>query len=273
MLPRLRFLLAAMLIGSSMLVFGMGAIALLRASHRQFASAPPTAPPEPVFAQAPATVPSLSMLTLPPPDEPVAPRQQDQEVASLTGAERADHPPPPIDPVVAADPPEPAQTRSEAPIATEPGAESVAAPQSQDVAGLSAPSAPADQPAPEPPRGDSGDNPSETAAITPAPSPAPELAARSDAAAETTGSIADAPPENTGSLTAAAPLRDPPVPQARPASFASPETVTEPKAAKPAAKRKKHQARRRLHERKVERLPAAPSAPTLGSLFGGSSWR
>ena len=62
MLPGLRFLFAAMLITTSLLVFGMGAIALLRASHQQFASLPPRPPSEPVFAQAPQTVPSLSLL-------------------------------------------------------------------------------------------------------------------------------------------------------------------------------------------------------------------
>ena len=52
MLPGLRFLLAAIMLSISMLVFGLGAAALLRAAHQEFVSIPSRrAPPEPVFAQ------------------------------------------------------------------------------------------------------------------------------------------------------------------------------------------------------------------------------
>src|ERR1700742_927246 len=52
MLPGIRFLFAAVALSVSVLVFGLGAVALLWAAHEQFASNPPgRAPPEPVLAQ------------------------------------------------------------------------------------------------------------------------------------------------------------------------------------------------------------------------------
>src|SRR5438270_232785 len=55
MLPGFRFLLAAILISASILVFGLGAAALLRATHEQYVSNPSwrNGPQEQVFAQAP----------------------------------------------------------------------------------------------------------------------------------------------------------------------------------------------------------------------------
>lgn len=55
MLPGFRFLFAAILLSTSILVFGLGAAALLRASHEQYVSSPSwrNGPQEKVFAQAP----------------------------------------------------------------------------------------------------------------------------------------------------------------------------------------------------------------------------
>jgi hypothetical protein len=55
MLPGFRFLFAAILLSASILVFGLGAAALLRASHEQYVSNPSwrNGPQEQVFAQAP----------------------------------------------------------------------------------------------------------------------------------------------------------------------------------------------------------------------------
>ncbi len=68
MLPGLRFLFAAVVMSVSMLVFGLGAAALLRASHDRFVSTPKirSAPP-PLLAQhtEPAT-PTLSLLRVEP---------------------------------------------------------------------------------------------------------------------------------------------------------------------------------------------------------------
>src|SRR6478609_49704 len=71
MLPGFRFLLTAILVSMSLLVFGLGAAALLRAAHEEFASnsswraAPPTA-----FAQQnEAASPMLALLRVEPPVE------------------------------------------------------------------------------------------------------------------------------------------------------------------------------------------------------------
>ncbi|MCP3464295.1 hypothetical protein [Bradyrhizobium sp. CCGUVB23] len=62
MLPGFRFLFAAILLSTSILVFGLGAAALLRATHEQFVSNPSwrNGPQEQVFAQ--ATEPVLAAL-------------------------------------------------------------------------------------------------------------------------------------------------------------------------------------------------------------------
>ncbi|MET4800017.1 hypothetical protein [Bradyrhizobium sp. LB11.1] len=72
MLPGFRFLLAAILVSTSILVFGLGATSLLRASHEQYVSNPSwrNGPQEQVFAQAPEPAqPVLAALRV----EPAAP--------------------------------------------------------------------------------------------------------------------------------------------------------------------------------------------------------
>ena len=68
MLPGFRFLFAAIVLSVSILTFGLGAAALLRASHEQFASIPARrVTPEPYFAQpAEAPAPTLAMLRVEP---------------------------------------------------------------------------------------------------------------------------------------------------------------------------------------------------------------
>ena len=81
MLPGFRFLFAAIVLSMSVLVFGLGAAALLRTAHEEFASLPSRrAPPETVFAkQNETSVPTLALLRFDPPvaekvpdDAPVA---------------------------------------------------------------------------------------------------------------------------------------------------------------------------------------------------------
>ena len=69
MLPGFRFLLAAMVLSVSILVFGLGAAALLRAAHEEFASNPSWhAAPEAMFAPPGETRrPVLAMLRVEPP--------------------------------------------------------------------------------------------------------------------------------------------------------------------------------------------------------------
>jgi hypothetical protein len=74
MLPGFRFLFAAIVLSMSMLVFGLGAAALLRAAHEEFASKPAWhATPETMFAQQnEATRPVLALLRVDTPAEPKA---------------------------------------------------------------------------------------------------------------------------------------------------------------------------------------------------------
>jgi hypothetical protein len=84
MLPGLRFLFAAIILSMSILVFGLGAAALLRAAHEEFASNPSWhATPETMFTQQrEATRPVLAMLRI---DMPAA-DQQASDHAPLAAA-------------------------------------------------------------------------------------------------------------------------------------------------------------------------------------------
>ncbi|BAL74834.1 hypothetical protein [Bradyrhizobium cosmicum] len=81
MLPGFRFLFAAILLSTSILVFGLGAAALLRASHEQYVSNPSwrNGPQEQVFAQAPEpATPVLAALRAEPDVVEPAPSVRDQ---------------------------------------------------------------------------------------------------------------------------------------------------------------------------------------------------
>jgi hypothetical protein len=86
MLPGFRFLLAAIVLSISMLIFGLGAAALLRAAHEEFASMPSRrAPPETMFAQRSDGGAVLAMLRAEPSaadekaiDPPITDQMQDQ---------------------------------------------------------------------------------------------------------------------------------------------------------------------------------------------------
>ncbi|WGR95701.1 hypothetical protein MTX20_18410 [Bradyrhizobium sp. ISRA435] len=86
---------AAIVLATSLLVFGLGAAALFRAAHEEFASIPARqAPPEPQFAQPPV----LAMMRVDPPAD-----------APLTDKVTADSPSPSIpaasEPTAPAEPP------------------------------------------------------------------------------------------------------------------------------------------------------------------------
>ena len=81
MLPGFRFLFAAILLSASILVFGLGAAALLRASHEQYVSNPSwrNGPQEQVFAQAPEPAqPVLAALRAEPEATEPTPSLRDQ---------------------------------------------------------------------------------------------------------------------------------------------------------------------------------------------------
>ncbi len=88
MLPGFRFLFAAIMLSMALLVFGLGAAALLRAAHEEFASNPSwRAAPEVMFAQQnePAG-PVLAMLRV---DMPAATKLPDETPATMAPAEQA----------------------------------------------------------------------------------------------------------------------------------------------------------------------------------------
>jgi hypothetical protein len=91
MLPGFRFLFAAIVLSMSMLVFGLGAAALLRAAHEEFASKPAWhATPETMFAQQnEATRPVLALLRV---DTPAEPKVSDDVAAPAAIASTAGEP-------------------------------------------------------------------------------------------------------------------------------------------------------------------------------------
>jgi hypothetical protein len=126
MLPGFRFLFAAIVLCMSVLVFGLGAAALLRAAHEDFASNPSwRTPPEPRFAQQEATKTVLAVLSLQPsPTEPAAaPKVPEADAAVTTGASTVAAPSPSPEPetTAALSPPDvpPAEGAKTAPSTTE----------------------------------------------------------------------------------------------------------------------------------------------------------
>jgi hypothetical protein len=85
MLPGLRFLFVAVVLSVSMLIFGLGAAALLRSAHEEFANLPTRrTQPDTVFAQqTEANRPMLAILRIDPPVAPV-----DTPVAEHNGSNR-----------------------------------------------------------------------------------------------------------------------------------------------------------------------------------------
>jgi hypothetical protein len=95
MLPGFRFLFAAIVLSTSMLIFGLGAAALLRAAHKEFASIPSRRPPpETLFAQRDDAGPTLALVRIEPSaadekaiDPPITDHVQDQPAIVSTPAE------------------------------------------------------------------------------------------------------------------------------------------------------------------------------------------
>jgi hypothetical protein len=93
MLPGFRFVFAAVILSMSILVFGLGAAALLRAAHLEFASMPSRrVPPEPVFAQpSEPQAPTLALLRV---DPPLAEKVPDVAAAAAPVEQAPDATPP-----------------------------------------------------------------------------------------------------------------------------------------------------------------------------------
>ncbi len=100
MLPGFRFLFGAIVLSTSVLVFGLGAASILRAAHEQFASSTSwrPAPDTPAAQQSEMTKPTLAMLRVDPPaaepaktaevSAPVAPAEQTENTAAQPAPEQ-----------------------------------------------------------------------------------------------------------------------------------------------------------------------------------------
>lgn len=152
MLPGLRFLFAAIVLATSLLVFGLGAAALFRAAHEEFASIPARrAPPEPQFAQQTEAQPVLAMVRVEPSaaEKLTAEKVTTDKAAPATSAASESAPPAEASP--AAEPEKLAAVKTDDPTAPAPAkpdtqaAETPAPAQPAEVA----PQAPAADPAPQ----------------------------------------------------------------------------------------------------------------------------
>ena len=117
MLPGFRFLFAAIVLSVSVLIFGLGAAALLRTAHEQFASIPSRrAPPEPVFSRPnePLT-PTLALLRV----EPELAEKVPQNVTGTAILETVAPAVQPLEPAPAAVPEKLAALKTEEPAPTE----------------------------------------------------------------------------------------------------------------------------------------------------------
>jgi hypothetical protein len=128
MLPGFRFLFAAIVLSMSILVFGLGAAALLRAAHEEFASTPTwRAAPEVVFAQPVETTrPVIALARI---DTPIidkaAEKPADNPAADATPATTTSVPvePAPTAELKSENSPPPEIAKPETPVAETPAAE------------------------------------------------------------------------------------------------------------------------------------------------------
>jgi hypothetical protein len=178
MLPGFRFLLAAILLSTSVLVFGLGAASLLRASHEQYVSNPSwrNGPQEQMFTQAsePAQ-PVLAALRI----EPVAPAA-DEATPAMQDQVPSNQVPSIGLPAVETGPEQMAAVTLEAKAKSEPQSE----PQVAAIAPPVETAPPAEAPAPEPAKSEFAApapadtlTPADTAASTATTAPAPTVSA------------------------------------------------------------------------------------------------
>ena len=262
MLPGFRFLLAAIVLSMSILVFGLGATALLRAAHEQFASNPSWhAAPAANFAQAADVRPVLAMLRV----EPEQKSDSGPVVGIAAPAESASVAPPPVSV-------EPELTAALKPLAAETPVSAAARPD---------PAMESTQPTEAAPAGAVADTTrtaapeAETNVASTEPASPQPLPPANDALAIASGTAAseqpDAPAtaEMSVAATKIATLGGPPVAietAPRPAKATAAEAKPDPDAlrkrqqARRAAHRRKLAARARLAARQAQLQPADPFA-------------
>jgi hypothetical protein len=255
MLPGFRFLFAAIVLTMSILVFGLGAAALLRAAHEEFASNPSwRAAPEAMLAQqSDATRPVLAMLRV----EPAAAEKKasNQAPAAVAPVEHAPDIAAPAEPVpVAAAPAETGQVAalkpeetsvpdaakpevaaSESPAPSETASTQTETPAAADTAKIAAP-----------------DAETKTASTEQVSPQAPNLSPANDAAPAASGSVASeqmsapASPEVDAAATKIATLGGPAVNIETPAAAKAVSDKPDRSAIK-----KRQQARRAAHRRRM----------------------
>jgi hypothetical protein len=288
MLPGFRFLFVAIVLSMSILVFGLGAAALLRAAHEEFVSAPSwRAVPETIFAQqSDATRPVLATLSV---AAPVT--GQNKPLDDVPAATVA--PPPPASPEPAAalknddlslpEPVKPGSRPAETPVP------SAAVPASGDAPAADATNTTVSEP--------SSPLPSEAAPASTERANAPAVAEQAGASAAVEQAATPAAVEQASAPASAAPASAPPPDEPRavpaPATDAAPTKVVTLDSAsvsveQPASKReimparihhgeKRHQqAARATHRRNIAQRPhitaaaspqPAPAASPTSSIY------
>jgi hypothetical protein len=248
MLPGLRFLFVAIVLSLSMLVFGLGAAALLRSAHEEFTSLPTRrAQPETVFAQQPAGPATLAMLRI---DSSVADPggAKPSAVADTQGV--AASPEPPL-PGASAEPDKPAAQPEPIAALTDAAAPDQAA--GSDQAPVRVATA-ADLPTPPETEKLESSKPEPSPETTAAPNPDP--AAPTMPEATVAAPVPAAAPMDEGARAAARKI----------ATLGGPEVVIEPRtvATKPAAasRRAHHRLKRRRLVR--HRVVVPPPQPAFG---------
>jgi hypothetical protein len=260
MLPGFRFLLAAIVLSTSVLVFGLGATLLLRAAHEEFASTPSwRAAPETRFAQQDdATKPTLSMLRV---DEPPAAEQQASDHATAVVAAPTERKAPD-------DGAAPAEQAAPSSTPAEPEKVATLKPEDSSQPEPAKPEIPTpeNKPAAAPPQTDAPTavDETKTAATVQASPPAMEtVPAASEEAVPAVSEQADVPgsPDANGISTKIATLGGPPVPIEAPTTKAA---SAKPGSSKPAgskpvsatpdasAIKKRQQSQRTLQRRRIE---------------------
>ncbi|MGM4919155.1 hypothetical protein [Tardiphaga sp. 813_E8_N1_3] len=260
MLPGFRFLFAAILLTVSLVVFGLGAAALLRSAHQEFATIPTRyAPPQTVFAQQPIEAPpTLAMLRV----EAPAPAPETVAPPAISVTSAVEQVPPiaaPTEPEKVALPETAAPLSTQAALAVEMTAPVVVAPK-PEVAKLEATKVEEREPLTTVAVAPATSVEPAVAAPPPEPAavPAPVAAAEVVAGQQPTATLTD--DDAKLSSTKIAMLGGPPI---------NTESVPLPKA-KPAAEPAKKIVKKRIvvKKRRVAARPMAAAAPQPTDPFG-----
>jgi hypothetical protein len=269
MLPGFRSLSVAILLGVSMLIFGLGAAALLRATHEEFASLPLKQLPEVTFGSREETQPpTLAVLQVDPraadPAEPSLDQTEAQHVvmaAPSVQPESTASAPPAADAHPVADASPSAATGAATPAASPASSNSVLPPAANMAASADAAAAKPSEPPP-------GVETSVEAGDTAKPNVAKADTAKSDAPKSDVGA-------SDVAETMTSPLGEhfrPPLPGSRPAQIAQAADPTAPAAkrssTKPPAVAKRHRHRKVVRRSLRARSVAPNRAPLSASPFG-----